>query len=332
MVAVVCTESVCKVMPRFAAIDCGTNSLRLLIVDADGQETKEVLRTMEIVRLGQSVDATGQLDPEAIERTRVVLARFVELMKQEKVVDARMVATSATRDASNRDVFFRMTASLLSEIKPGLVAEVISGDEEARLSFIGAVADLTDEPGPLCVIDLGGGSTEFVVGDAHGEILGAHSAQMGCVRLTERIMRADPPTATELEIAEEFVAERIAQTELIVPIAQAKTFVGCAGTFTTIAALALGLEAYDPRAIHDAHLRFDALRVLTKQVISLTSAERRANPVVHTGRADVLAGGAMVVNGILDMIERQTGISTIIISEKDILDGIISQLISTHEL
>ncbi|AKK05433.1 Ppx/GppA phosphatase family [Corynebacterium mustelae] len=318
-------------MARFAAIDCGTNSLRLLICEYKNGVTKEILRLMEIVRLGQGVDATGELDPAAIERTREVLKKYVELMRQERVTDVRMVATSATRDASNKDEFFRMTAQLLGTIRPGAVAEVITGEEEATLSFIGAVADLADEPGPYCVIDLGGGSTEFVVGNADGEILGSHSAQMGCVRMTERIMRSDPPTDIELEIARDHVAERIEQTQLIVPIAQAKTFVGCAGTFTTIAALALGLEEYDPKAIHDSQLRFDALRVLTNQLIGITSAERRMNPVVHPGRADVIAGGAVVVQGILDMIENQTGITSMVISEKDILDGIIADLVADSE-
>ena len=315
-------------MTRFAAVDCGTNSLRLLIAEEHNGKVKDIIRLMEIVRLGQGVDATGVLDPAAIERTRIVLHKYVQLMKQERVKDVRMVATSATRDANNKDDFFRMTAQLLGTVRPGAVAEVISGEEEAKLSFIGAVADLSDEPGPYCVMDLGGGSTEFVVGTADGTLLGTHSAQMGCVRLTERVMRSDPPTATEVEIATEQVAEILQQLPTLVPITQAKTFVGCAGTFTTIAALALGLEEYDPKAIHDCRLRFDALRVLTKYLITITAAERRANPVVHPGRADVIAGGAVVVNGILDMIETHAGVNDMVISEKDILDGIIAELIA----
>lgn len=315
-------------MTRYAAIDCGTNSLRLLIAEEHNGKVKDIIRMMEIIRLGQGVDATGRLNPAAIERARVVLHKYVQLMKQERVRDVRMVATSATRDASNKDDFFRMTAQLLGTIRPGAVAEVISGQEEAKLSFIGAVADLSDEPSPYCVMDLGGGSTEFVVGTADGQLLGAHSAQMGCVRLTERVMRSDPPTTTEIEIANDQVGEILEQLPSLVPIAQAKTFVGCAGTFTTIAALALGLEEYDSRAIHDCRLRFDALRVLTKHLITITSAERRANPVVHPGRADVIAGGAVVVNGILDMIETQAGVNDMVISEKDILDGIIAELIA----
>ncbi|AHI22377.1 Ppx/GppA phosphatase family protein [Corynebacterium vitaeruminis] len=313
-------------MTRLAAVDCGTNSIRLLIVEVNGQETREILRTMKIIRLGQGVDATGELDPAAIERARVALREYVDKMKREYVQDVRMVATSATRDASNKEDFFRMTGELLGEIVPGARAEVISGEEEARLSFRGAVADLPPEAGPFCVIDLGGGSTEFVVGTSDGEILGAHSAQMGCVRLTERIMRTDPPSRSEREIAEEYVAERIADVEKIVPVGKAQTFVGCAGTFTTLAALALGLEAYDARAIHDSRLRFAALKVLTNQLIEETSTQRAAHPVMHPGRADVIAGGSVVVNGIIDMIQRNTQVTDMVISEKDILDGIVAGL------
>ena len=314
-------------MARYAAIDCGTNSLRLLISEDNHGRPREIVRLMEIVRLGQGVDATGEFAPEALERTRKVLTKYVDLMQQERVQDVRMVATSATRDARNKDEFFAMTAELLGQIRPGARAQVITGEEEAKLSFIGAVAYLSKEQGPFCVIDLGGGSTEFVVGVADGQLLGSYSSQMGCVRISERIMRSDPPTPEEVEAARQHVAERLAEVQEIVPIASAKTFVGCAGTFTTIAALVLGLEKYEPKAIHDCHLRFDGLRVLTRELISITSAERRANPVIHPGRADVIAGGAVVVDGIVDMITEQTKVREIVISEMDILDGIVAELI-----
>lgn len=313
-------------MTRLAAVDCGTNSIRLLIVEVSGQEIREIVRTMKIIRLGQGVDATGQLDPAAIERARVALREYVDKMKREYVQAVRMVATSATRDAENKDDFFNMTAELLGEITPGARAEVISGEEEAALSFQGAVADLPAAAGPFCVIDLGGGSTEFVVGESDGTLLGAHSAQMGCVRLTERIMRSDPPTQSEIEISQDYVRERIGEVVKIVPVEKTHTFVGCAGTFTTLAALALGLEAYDARAIHDSRLRFEALKVLTNQLISETSTQRAAHPVMHPGRADVIAGGSVVVNGIIEMIQRHTDATDIVISEKDILDGIIAGL------
>lgn len=163
-------------MARYAAIDCGTNSLRLLISEDNHGRPREIVRLMEIVRLGQGVDATGEFAPEALERTRKVLTKYVDLMQQERVQDVRMVATSATRDARNKDEFFAMTAELLGQIRPGACAQVITGEEEAKLSFIGAVAYLSKEQGPFCVIDLGGGSTEFVVGVAGGQLLGSYSS------------------------------------------------------------------------------------------------------------------------------------------------------------
>ena len=295
-------------MTRVAAVDCGTNSIRLLISDVQPDGTiRDITRLMEIVRLGEGVDATGEFAPAALERTRAALEKYVKQMKFEKVERVRMVATSASRDASNREEFFSMTAELLGEIQPGARAEVISGDEEAKLSFTGAVADLGRDEAPYCVIDVGGGSTEFVVGTADGELLGSHSAQMGSVRLTERIMRSDPATETELEIARDYVAERMEDVLKIVPLDQARTFVGCAGTFTTMSALAQGLERYDSDAIHGSVLRL-------------------LNPVIHPGRADVIGGGSMVVQGIIDAVEKVTEARSFVISEKDILDGIIAGL------
>jgi len=314
-------------MTRVAAIDCGTNSIRLLISEVqDDGKVRDITRTMEIIRLGAGVDATGEIAPEALERARVALEGYVRQMKFEKVTRVRMVATSATRDAKNRQEFFNMTAELLGQIQPGAQAEVVSGEEEALLSFNGAVADLEPDRGPFCVIDLGGGSTEFVVGTADGEILGTHSACMGCVRLTERIMRTDPPTESEIEIATEYVAERTAEVEKIVPIDKARTIVGCAGTFTTLSALAQGLERYDADAIHGSELRFEALRVLLQQLIGLPSDVRALNPVIHPGRADVIGGGAVAVEGIMQLIERNGDARSFFISEKDILDGIIAGL------
>lgn len=314
-------------MTRVAAVDCGTNSIRLLISEVEeGGKVRDILRVMEIVRLGQGVDATGEFDPAALERTRVALSGFVQQMRFENVERVRMVATSATRDVKNHRTFFDMTAELLAKVQPGAQAEVISGSEEAMLSFTGAVTDLSSRRGPFCVIDLGGGSTEFIVGNTDGEILGSHSAQLGCVRLTERIMRSDPPTRSEIEIASEYVAERTSEVEKIVPIDKAKTFVGCAGTFTTLSALAQGLERYDADAIHGSELRFDALRVLAKQLLKVPSDVRALNPVIHPGRADVIGGGAVAVEGIIDMIERNSSERSFFISEKDILDGIIAGL------
>ncbi len=313
-------------MTRLAAIDCGTNSIRLLISEIVGGIPREIHRTMEIVRLGQGVDATGELHPDALARTRAALERYVDTMLFEKVERVRMVATSATRDAENREDFFAMTAELLGRVQPGAQAEVISGEEEALLSFRGAVQDLPADAGPFCVIDLGGGSTEFVVGPHDGDLAGATSAQMGCVRLTERIMRSDPPTASEVEIARDYIRERLDTVTTLVPLSRAATFVGCAGTFTTLSALAQGLERYDPSMIHCSELNFDALRVLTGQLAATPSAERAMNPVIHQGRADVIGSGSIIVQEIMDVIERETPARSFVISEKDILDGIIDSL------
>jgi len=313
-------------MARYAAIDCGTNSLRLLISEDNHGRPREIVRLMEIVRLGQGVDATGEFAPEALERTRKVLTKYVDLMQQERVQDVRMVATSATRDARNKDEFFAMTAELLGQIRPGACAQVITGEEEAKLSFIGAVAYLSKEQGPFCVIDLGGGSTEFVVGSHGGPISGSYSAQMGCVRLSERIMRSNPATAEEVTQADAYVAEQLARVRADVPIGSTRTLVGCAGTFTTLSALAQGLETYDSHAIHGSVLRFDALRVLTAQLIRESSEQLSINPVIHPGRADVIAGGAVVVNGIMALLAEEADVHTMTISEKDILDGIIAEL------
>ncbi|WP_448855925.1 Ppx/GppA phosphatase family protein [Corynebacterium camporealensis] len=314
-------------MTRVAAVDCGTNSIRLLISDiSEKGKIKDISRTMEIVRLGEGVDATGEISEAALARTRAALEEYVRQMRFENVSRVRMVATSATRDAKNQQQFFNMTAELLGQIQPGARAEVISGEEEANLSFKGAVSDLTEEKSPYCVIDLGGGSTEFIVGTTDGDILGAYSAQMGCVRLTERILRTDPPTETEIEIAQDYVADRMEEVEKIVPVSKAKTFVGCAGTFTTLSALAQGLERYDADAIHGSQLRFDALRVLIRELAKSPADVRALNPVIHPGRADVIGGGSIAVEGIMNLVERNSKADSFIISEKDILDGIIAGL------
>ena len=308
-------------MTRVAAVDCGTNSIRLLIHDT---ETGEVSRRNTIVRLGQGVDETGRFAPEAIERTRVALADYVDEMKRENVTCVRMVATSATRDAANREDFFAMTRELLGLIQPGVVAEVISGEEEAALSFAGATANLDPARGPFCVIDLGGGSTEFVMETDQG--IRAVSTQMGCVRITERFMRSDPPTAEETTEARKLIDANLTTASATVPFAKAQTFVGCAGTFTTLAALAQGLESYDPERIHMSEIRFDRLREVTADLRAKTAAQRRENPVVHPGRADVIGSGSTVVEQLMDAFEREAGATSFIISEKDILDGIVAGL------
>lgn len=312
-------------MTRVAAVDCGTNSIRLLIHDS---VAGEVCREMTIVRLGEGVDATGRFTAEAIARTRDALATYVDRMEAEGVDAVRMVATSATRDAANRDEFFDMTHALLSRIQPGAVAEVISGAEEAALSFRGATTDLSDSRGPFCVIDLGGGSTEIMVRTS-ADILGAYSTQMGCVRITERFMRTDPPTEEETASAREYIDGQIDEALRVVPLGEAVTFVGCAGTFTTLSALAQGLEFYDPEAIHCSEITFDEMRAVTSTLRSQKAAQRLENPVMHAGRADVIGSGAVVVEQLMDAIESETSgaASSFVISEKDILDGIVAGLL-----
>lgn len=324
-------------MTTLAAVDCGTNSIRLLISRVelvDGVlEITELHRLMEIVRLGQGVDATGQLAPEALERVRVALTKYAELMQTEQVKAVRMVATSATRDASNREEFFAMTREILAPW--GAEAEVISGQEEAALSFRGAVDDLSPDLGPFCVIDVGGGSTEVIVGDHDGTVAGSDSVAMGSVRLTERFLHTSPPTAEQVAQARDYVAQLTEEIASVVPVQKAHTIVGCAGTFTTLSALAQGLETYDPAAIHLSQLRFAALRALTASVLETDVEALAANPVMHPGRADVFAGGAIIVDGLMDLFESLPGVDhsdqqSFYISEKDILDGIVASLVDAH--
>lgn len=320
-------------MTRFGAIDCGTNSIRMLISDVrqvDGVvETTELHRVMEIVRLGQGVDATGRLSAEALERVRGALSEYVELLEFERVSSVRMVATSATRDAENREEFFALTRELLAPW--GVEAEVISGEEEAELSFRGAVDDHTPEEGPFCVIDVGGGSTEVVVGDYDGTLRAEVSVPMGSVRLTERFLESSPPTGKQVAAARRYVATQVAKVAEQVPLAGVRTIVGCAGTFTTLSALAQGLEAYEPEAIHMSTLRFEALRSLNSSVLATDKVALAENPVMHPLRADVFAGGVLVVDGMMDMFEAAADRGEPVplefhISEKDILDGIVATL------
>lgn len=328
-------------MTRFGAVDCGTNSIRMLISDVrqvDGVlEITELHRVMEIVRLGEGVDASGTLSDAALSRVREALTGYVELMKAENVAAVRMVATSATRDASNREEFFGMTRELLAPW--GAEAQVISGDEEAALSFRGAVDDHSPEEGPFCVVDVGGGSTEVIVGDYDGTVHGSVSVPMGSVRLTERFLENSPPTEKQVAAARRYVATQTATVAEEVPVAESRTIVGCAGTYTTLSALAQGLETYDPESIHMSTLRFDALRSLNRSVLATDKATLAENPVMHPLRADVFAGGVIVIDGIMDMVESIAGDGRsrrnappleFHISEKDILDGIVAGLVYEH--
>ncbi|GIF06508.1 Ppx/GppA phosphatase family protein [Actinoplanes siamensis] len=295
---------------RVAAIDCGTNAVRLLIADVDGDRLTDVVRTMEIVRLGEGVDRTGMLAPAAIERTRAALAGYAARIERSEAVAVRMCATSASRDASNAQEFRDMVRGVL-----GVDPEVITGEEEARLSFLGAVKGLA-APGPYLVFDLGGGSTEFVTGTDTVER--AISMDIGCVRMTERHLHGDPPTARELAEAERDVTAAVDTALAAVGGRQARTLVGLAGTVTTVAALAHGLPEYDSARIHHSEISLAEVSRVTAELLGMTVEQRLALPVMHPGRADVIGAGAVIMRIVME----RSGHQAVIASEHDILDGI----------
>jgi exopolyphosphatase/guanosine-5'-triphosphate,3'-diphosphate pyrophosphatase len=316
-------------MARVAAIDCGTNSIRLLVADLTEREDgtvslRDVHREMRIVRLGEGVDATKRLSVAALKRTRDALADYTMICRRKGAERVRMVATSATRDATNRDEFFTMTRELL-----GVEAEVISGDEEARLSFTGAVGDLEPEDGPFIVSDIGGGSTELVVGTWDGkraEVTGALSVDIGCVRITERCLPSDPPTADEIARAHAFAAETLQPAFDTVPVADARTWVGVAGTITTISAVAQQLPEYDSERTHLSRLSRAEITRTAQRLLAATKEERAANPTIHPGRVDVIAGGALITEVLSEKLWQTAGIGELLVSEHDILDGIALSL------
>ena len=314
---------------RVGAIDCGTNSIRLLIADVDDGRLHDVHREMRIVRLGEGVDATGQFAPVALARTRAALAEYADELRVHEVEKVRMVATSAARDVSNREEFFAMTAELLGAVVPGAVAEVITGTEEAALSFTGAVGELGDAGGagksgsaaaPFVVVDLGGGSTEVVVGDR--DVTASFSADIGCVRVTERCLHSDPPTAAEIEEARVVVRDGLSEALRAVPVEGARTWVGVAGTMTTLSALAQGMVTYDPDAIHLSRVGFDDLLTVCDDLIAMTRKQRAALGPMHEGRVDVIGGGAIIVQELARELGTRAGIDELVVSEHDILDGI----------
>jgi len=302
---------------RVAAIDCGTNSIRLLVTDLDPQAgtSGELLRRMEIVRLGQGVDATGRLAPEALQRTFAACDDYAARIRELGAERIRFVATSATRDASNRDEFFEGIRARF-----GVEPEVITGDQEAALSFAGATGSVAGDPAghptPYLVVDIGGGSTEFVLGA--GSVEAARSVDIGCVRLTERHLTQDPPTAAQIAAARRDVDAAIDLAAELVPVGQAKTLVGVAGSVTTVAAVALGLERYDPARVHLSRISAETVRQVAGDLLASTRALRAANPVIHPGRVDVIGAGALILAQIMDRL----GLSEVVVSEHDILDGI----------
>jgi exopolyphosphatase/guanosine-5'-triphosphate,3'-diphosphate pyrophosphatase len=302
------------------AVDCGTNSIRLLIAEAADGRLDDVHREMRIVRLGQGVDATGQFAPDAMARTKAALLDYAELMRSYDVSKVRMVATSAARDAGNREEFFAMTAEVLGEVMPGAVAEVITGTEEAALSFHGAVGELDPASAPFVVVDLGGGSTEVVLGER--DVQASFSADIGCVRLTERCLHSDPPTAVEIAAAREVVRERLGEALRAVPVERANTWVGVAGTMTTISALAQQMTTYDPQAIHLSRVGFGDVFRVCDELIGMTRQQRAVLGPMHEGRVDVIGGGAIIVEELAYALGQRAGIDKLVVSEHDILDGI----------
>ncbi|GIE95953.1 Ppx/GppA phosphatase family protein [Paractinoplanes rishiriensis] len=299
---------------RVAAIDCGTNSIRLLIADAAGGGLTDVARRMEIVRLGEGVDRTGRISDAALARTRKALLGYAAEIAELGISRVRMCATSASRDASNAADFRDMVRSVL-----GVDPEVITGDEEARLSFTGAVAGLTADP-PYLVVDIGGGSTEFVTGSSGVEH--AISMDIGCVRMTERHLHDDPPTAAQIAAATADITAAVDTALAAVPGREAATLVGLAGSVTTVVALAQNLPGYDATRIHHARVSRDEVAKVTADLLGMTVAERLARPVMHPGRADVIGGGAL----ILQIIMERSGLTSVVASEHDILDGICLSL------
>jgi exopolyphosphatase/guanosine-5'-triphosphate,3'-diphosphate pyrophosphatase len=300
---------------RLAAIDCGTNSLRLLVADRDGNQLRDVVRRMEIVRLGEGVDRTGRFADRALERTFAVLDDYADAIDALDVEQVRMVATSASRDVSNRDVFVDGIVSRL-----GIAPEVVAGEEEAQLSFAGATAELRGAatfPAPYLVCDIGGGSTEFVLGDDTG-VHAARSVDIGCVRMTERHLRSDPPTAAELAAAQHDIDTAIEQAAQTVSLADAATLVGLAGSVTTVVALALGLAEYDPARIHHARITADSVADVTGRLLAMPRSQRAELPVMHPGRVDVIGGGALILQRVVEL----GGFPAVVASEHDILDGI----------
>ncbi|MEV7302904.1 Ppx/GppA phosphatase family protein [Streptomyces clavifer] len=308
-------------MTRVAAIDCGTNSIRLLVADVDPAtgHFAELDRRMRIVRLGQGVDRTGRLAPDALERTFDACREYAAAIEELGAERIRFVATSASRDAENSDTFVRGVLDIL-----GVEPEVVSGDQEAQLSFDGAtkelvVSDHLDKP--YLVVDIGGGSTEFVVGD--DEVRAARSVDIGCVRMTERhLVRdgvvVDPPAADRVAAIRADIDAAIDLAEKTVPIADAATLVGLAGTVTTVAAIALGLEEYDSEAIHHSRVSLEQVREITGRLLASTHEQRAAIPAMHPGRVDVITAGALVLLAVME----RAGAAEVVVSEHDILDGI----------
>jgi len=301
---------------RVAAIDCGTNSIRLLIADITGDNFKEVLRTMEIVRLGQGVDQNKAFQPDAIDRTLNVVRLFKDQIASKGVEKIRFCATSATRDATNRNLFIDGVRDIL-----GIEVEVIPGEEEAELSFIGATKELRQSDSPFLVVDIGGGSTEFVFGSEKVDF--AKSVNIGCVRMSERHLNTQPPSMAQIAQAIVDIDIAIAQAAAVVPITTAKTLVAVAGTATTVAAAALELNDYDRHMIHLSRISAINVHKVAASFQSMNKDQIASLGFMHPGRVDVITAGSLVLSRIM----AATGASEFVASESDILDGMAWSLI-----
>ena len=304
-------------MSRVAAVDIGTNSVRLLVADVDGTSPRDakvvpIDRRMRITSLGEGVDRARTLAPGAIARTVAVLQEYRDACAEHGVTQIRATATSAARDATNRDEFFSAALDAL-----GTTPELLSGDEEATLSFLGATAEL-DAPAPYLVVDIGGGSTEFVLGtDAP---VGVMSLDIGCVRITEQFIHSDPPAPEELSNAVAVVRDLVAEVPRVIPGSlDAATLIGLAGTVTTVAAIEQGLPEYDPEKIHHFRLSRVAAEDVFRTLATENAAQRAHNPGLEPGRVDVIVGGAAVLVGVF----RVLGFDDMLVSESDILDGLV---------
>jgi exopolyphosphatase / guanosine-5'-triphosphate,3'-diphosphate pyrophosphatase len=301
-------------MSRVAAIDCGTNSIRLLIAEPDGSGgLKDLERRLEVVRLGQGVDASGEFHPDALQRTFAAVDQYAELIKKADVKTEKVhfVATSATRDVKNRETFFAGVQERL-----GVTPDVISGEAEARLSFIGALSRVTPEGEPVLVMDIGGGSTELITGSAAGDMHSAISIDIGSVRVTERFLKQNPVPNDDLERATSYVDDLLAGSG--VDFASIGTWIGVAGTVTTLAGVYLELEHYDRERVHGAVIPLPSVQQLLHRLAGMTVDEIRALPSMHPGRADVITGGALVETRVAARLQ----VADLIVSESDILDGI----------
>jgi exopolyphosphatase / guanosine-5'-triphosphate,3'-diphosphate pyrophosphatase len=307
-------------MRRVAAIDCGTNSIRLLIAEPDGSGgLADLERRLEIVRLGQGVDATGEFHPDALRRTFAAIDGYAELIKKAEVPTGKVhfVATSAARDVKNRETFFAGVKERL-----GVLPDVISGETEARLSFLGALSRVKPEGEPVLVMDIGGGSTELITGGADGDLHSAVSLDVGSVRVTERFFKQNPVADDDLERAAGYVDDLL--TGSGVDFDSIGAWIGVAGTVTTLAGVYLELERYDRERVHGARIPLAAIAEQLHRLAELTVDQIRALPSMHPGRADVITGGALVESRIAARVH----LDHLIVSESDILDGIALQLIA----